>query len=431
MTERIWKSLAVATSAVCVVMAGPIICRSNALALIIQPTSLTFNGTQGETNPVGQAVNLRKSGDRLKAWSLTTNASWLSVSPASGTIANETDQIVVNVNISGIAPGSYPAMVTIITTGPKGGKRRDTLPVNLTISSQPTAPSISLSPPSLSFTGVAGGAAPAGQSFNLTNPSGGTLTWTVADNAAWLSVNPASGTTTTESDSIPVTVNTGGLAAGNYSATISVSATAAKNSPLAVPVSLTLTAPAASPTPSIGVSPPSLSFSGATGGVNPPSKSLSITNTGASTLTWTLNKNANWLTLNMTSGTTMKETDNVVAGVNTAGLAPGTYNATITLTANGSTNSPRQVPVTLTIMSAATSSAALSWSANAESDLAGYKVYIGTMSGVYSPPVSVGKVTTYIAGNLKVGSTYFFSVTAYDGSGNESVHSPEVTKSIY
>ncbi len=46
-------------------------------------------------------------------------------------------------------------------------------------------------------------------------------------------------------------------------------------------------------------------------------------------------------------------------------------------------------------------------------------------------PVNVGNVTSYIAGNLKAGTTYFFSVTAYDQSGNESLHSSEVSKSIY
>ncbi|WHZ15900.1 MAG: hypothetical protein OJF52_002746 [Nitrospira sp.] len=33
--------------------------------------------------------------------------------------------------------------------------------------------------------------------------------------------------------------------------------------------------------------------------------------------------------------------------------------------------------------------------------------------------------------NLKVGNTCYFSVTAYDTSGNESPHSSEVSKSVY
>jgi hypothetical protein len=78
-----------------------------------------------------------------------------------------------------------------------------------------------------------------------------------------------------------------------------------------------------------------------------------------------------------------------------------------------------------------TTTATLSWMPNADSDLAGYKVYMGTSSGRYGTPVDVGNVTTYTAGNLTVGTTYYFTVTAYDQSKNESLHSSEVSKSIY
>jgi len=96
------------------------------------------------------------------------------------------------------------------------------------------------------------------------------------------------------------------------------------------------------------------------------------------------------------------------------------------------------IPVTLTVASATSTkstttvtTATLSWAPNTDSDLAGYKVYMGTTSGLYGTPVDVGNVTTYTAGNLTAGTTYYFSVTAYDQSRNESIHSGEVSKSIY
>lgn len=64
-------------------------------------------------------------------------------------------------------------------------------------------------------------------------------------------------------------------------------------------------------------------------------------------------------------------------------------------------------------------------------DLAGYKVYYGTtLPRVYGSPVDVGNVTTYIASNLLSGATYYFAVTAYDISGNESSYSNEARKTI-
>lgn len=86
-------------------------------------------------------------------------------------------------------------------------------------------------------------------------------------------------------------------------------------------------------------------------------------------------------------------------------------------------------------------SATLSWNANTEPDLAGYKIYYGTAARIgtdpkictmcgYSTKVEVGKITTYSINNLTNGQTYYFSITAYDTSGNESAFSSQVSKFI-
>lgn len=74
-------------------------------------------------------------------------------------------------------------------------------------------------------------------------------------------------------------------------------------------------------------------------------------------------------------------------------------------------------------------SATLDWSPNVEPDLAGYRVYHGTSSGVYGPAVDVGLATTYTLNDLPAG-THYFTVTAYDAAGNESLRATEVSKRI-
>jgi hypothetical protein len=74
--------------------------------------------------------------------------------------------------------------------------------------------------------------------------------------------------------------------------------------------------------------------------------------------------------------------------------------------------------------------ATLLWNANTELDLAGYRVYYGFASGAETVKVEVGNAVSAVLGPFQLGLTVFAVVTAYDFSGNESVHSVEVSKVI-
>jgi uncharacterized repeat protein (TIGR01451 family) len=71
---------------------------------------------------------------------------------------------------------------------------------------------------------------------------------------------------------------------------------------------------------------------------------------------------------------------------------------------------------------------ALSWDANSESDLAGYRIRYGTSPGNHSlgvAQVSAGTTTTAISG-LNAGLTYYFVAHAFDYANNESFPSNEI-----
>jgi len=72
----------------------------------------------------------------------------------------------------------------------------------------------------------------------------------------------------------------------------------------------------------------------------------------------------------------------------------------------------------------------LSWTASTDSDLAGYKAYYGISSQNYSTSINVGKVTSYTLTGLNEG-TYYFALTAYDTSGNESAYSNEASVTVH
>src|SRR4026209_576177 len=71
--------------------------------------------------------------------------------------------------------------------------------------------------------------------------------------------------------------------------------------------------------------------------------------------------------------------------------------------------------------------ATLVWDPNAESNVAGYKLYSGTASRQYSSVVDVGNTTQYRLTNVVEGTSYFFALTAYSTAGLESGLSAEVS----
>ena len=182
------------------------------------------------------------------------------------------------------------------------------------------------------------------------------------------------------------------------------------------------------------VSPTTLSFQAVQGGGIPPSQIVNVRKNTNHMVIWSSSDNAAWVTISPTMGM-IAHSAQVSVSVNPAGLSVGTYTATVKITtANGGRIS---VPVTLTVTaggsspSSSSGTATLTWNPDPSTNLAGYKVYLGTASGVYSSSTSVGNVTSYTVPNLGIGNTYYFAVTAYNSNGIESGFSNEVSKSIY
>ena len=78
----------------------------------------------------------------------------------------------------------------------------------------------------------------ASQIFTVRNAGGGTLAYSVTDNAAWLSVSPASGTSAGEYDTLNILYDTASLAPGRYTAYLTVSSAGVAGSPASVRVDL-------------------------------------------------------------------------------------------------------------------------------------------------------------------------------------------------
>ncbi len=290
-------------------------------------------------------------------------------------------------------------------------------------------------PATLTFTAAEGASSPPAQTVTFYKKSFVPKNWTATTTDSWLIISPASGTISAEQDTISVQVNPSGLSTGTHSGSFNIDVTGKNNrtQTATIPVTFVVSSGGTTTTPSILLNPASLSFSGTAGGANPLAKTMNLANPTGGTLTWSMTEPAAWLALNITSGTTTTETDQVSASVSFQGLAAGTYSTVITVAASGAANSPQQIPVSLTLSqptTTTTGSAGLSWTANTDTDLAGYKVHIGTQPGLYNPPITLGATTTYTATNLASGKTYYFCVSAFDSASNESLCSNEVSKPL-
>jgi len=105
----------------------------------------------------------------------------------------------------------------------------------------------------------------------------------------------------------------------------------------------------AAPAPAISLSQTQLQFSYTLGSGTPAPQTITIGNGGGGTLSWTATPMAGWLAVTVSSASTLR------VSINPSGLAPGTYQGAVSITATGATNSPQTVSVTLVVIAATNS----------------------------------------------------------------------------
>ncbi len=136
----------------------------------------------------------------------------------------------VNINSSGIATVSYPggtfegsATFSFRATDP--GSLFDTDDATFTVA---RPPHIVLTPTSLAFEAVQGGALPPAQSFTISNSGGGTLSWSVVENSTEFDVSPLQGTSNLQQ--VTVWINSTALPPDTYMGIVVVNSSNGDNS---------------------------------------------------------------------------------------------------------------------------------------------------------------------------------------------------------
>ncbi len=306
-------------------------------ALAVSPLSLTFTGQVGGANPASQTLSVTSINGSVNftaAPATTSGGAWLSVLPTSGA-TNAAPQ--VSVSTSGLAVGHYSGTITVTASSATGS------PAVIQVSLSVTAlPNLIATPSILSFSYTTGSAAPAGRSVAVSTSNAASaafsVTMSTTSGGNWLLVSPTGGASPA---SFVASIAPGSLTAGTYNGTITISATGF--TPTTVAVTLVVTQPKAA----IQVTGGTLFVLANTAA--PATSTLAISASDGSAQAFTIAAGPsqnNWLTLSPTSGNAPA---NVKLTVNPAGLIPGIYMATITVTMSALPVPTKTIQAQLTI----------------------------------------------------------------------------------
>jgi hypothetical protein len=306
--------------------------------------ALSFTGQLGQGGLVPQKVVIQNgSGCGAGSWSASSDASWLSVNPASGSIdLGGSAAVNVRASLTGLNAGQYTGHITF-------NPGLATTTVNVTVQLPP--PCLSVNPSTLTFS-VTQGNVPSNQGLTIKNGNQCSAgSWSASSDASWLQVSQSSGQIGIGSDmAVSIGVASSSLSAGSYTGHVTFRA---GSSTATVTANVNVL-----PKPCISAQPTALTFSGTASraGPDPAPQSVTISTCAqrAGTVSASVNSaSANWL--HVSGGGSISAngqlTFTVSASATSAGLASGRYTGVITfvITTSDGVSSQTTVSVDLSV----------------------------------------------------------------------------------
>ena len=318
---------------------------ATAQELVVSAEGLFFAFTPGGSPPPSQTLSLSVADEEdeqeeLNFVASTTLGTWLRVTPTGG---KTPATLTVSVNPTGLAPGTYTDLITLT-----GGQSAVTVSVQLFVASQ--THSLIATPAFLTFTADADSENQQQTKLVNINSALNRVTEVHIESFGgddWLTVQPTMGPNGSPLQTpliIEATVDPAAVTAGVYSALIVVMDPDGKPASF-VPVTFTVTGSSNA----VELDPSELAFSAAVDSTTPQSENVTISSGSTEAVSFTVaastESGGNWLRVSPTSGTT----NSIVAvTVDPRGLAEGTYEGTIKVTAQGDVI---ESPVTFDIIS--------------------------------------------------------------------------------
>ena len=316
-------------------------------------TTIAGNGQAGPPDQGVPALQTGITGPFVLAIDATGNIHFLTavnstvwqLSPSTGTISG----VAGNGKQVGLAGDGSPAKgASIVATGlafdalgnlyvADGGSSR----IRVVLA---TAPTVSLSPASLSFEASSNGAVSDSQALKVASSLDGFL-YTVRSNQPWMKIPPG---IASAPSGFEVSADPTGLAPGTYNATVGVGSPNV-NAPVAqVTVRFTVLAPLP---PKLALDTDSLTLSGAVG-APVPTQSFRVQNAGGGSLDFSIEASGQGsaaISIDTASGSVQPASAApVIVSLNPDALAVGTYQASIAVSSKTTSETVR-IPVTISV----------------------------------------------------------------------------------
>jgi uncharacterized protein (TIGR03437 family) len=339
----------------------------------VVPQTLTFAYQSGTTLPAASAVQLSGSGNYTVAVSTSLGGNWLTVTPTAGSLPT-TNSLSIGLDPAitpTLAAGTYNGQVTITPSGSSSSVPA-IVSVTLTVTAAPTA-TLSASAISLAYQ-IGGANNNASQTLSISTNSLQPLNFGVNSSANtnpsgrnWILVNPSSGVicqqagsgcTSPANGSAQVNISydtTANLPAGTWTGVATVFTPGTSPAQQNIPVNLLV-----SSSPLLSIPTSSLSFLYEINGATPAAQTVTAASTAVATSSTTgqmpitvgVTQGATWLSITPPTGVAPTQLTTgmpLTVSANPAGLVPGKYNGTITITGTGAGNGPQTINVTLTV----------------------------------------------------------------------------------
>jgi hypothetical protein len=311
---------------------------------VVAPTSLTFNVDINHPGTLGpQNVTIADPGNYTVT--VSNGSQYVSLSAASGTSGGTAAPTLLQVSVvnpGNLSPGNYTGTISIQSSS-------GTTPVSFALNVYNSAVIYAATnglggPGTVNVTENAGNLGYVPQLYIFaSDQSAMNFQASITSTGTWLQLNSISGTTSNSQPApLALAFNAANLANGVYTGLVSITTATAPDSPLTVPVVLSVGGSQVSS--GISLSQSSITLYGTTNGYTT-SGQLGVTATTTTSFTATASSIGNWLSVT-SSGTASTATSYLTVTANPSGLAAGTYYGTVTVSGGGS---QPQVQVTFVV----------------------------------------------------------------------------------